>query len=288
MTNSVVAGAARECPIPCFWLRALSAQEDVAWDLSFLAGMAPRSVVFGSGAGISRDAPTGGPLGAELTKRVLDTYFVPGIYEDLQRRYRRLEVVDEQARPRLETVLDTAVGTYGLELLTDALSDLVAASPNAHHAFFAEHLAAGGRHITANFDTCIERARAPVTQRPVHFHGALDSGTSRAELEALGRRLSVIENGLPARMQDQLDEFLASEDVQALVFVGYSGSDFFDAGPYLLQRGLRHLAGKVVAWLSWALEAAPNRSGTEAAVGHLPQAQAAVPMSSNSSAQWTN
>jgi hypothetical protein len=248
-------------------------------DPSLLSGLAPGSVVFWSGAGISRDAPTGGPLGAELTKRVLDAYFVPGVYEDLQRRYRRLDVVDAQARPRLETVLDTAVGTYGLDLLTDALSDLVAATPNAHHAFFAEHLAAGGRHITANFDTCIERAtpagRLPAAARPVHFHGALDSGTSRAELEALGGRLSVIENGLPEAMQDQLDEVLAGEDVRALVFVGYSGSDFFDAGPYLLQRGLPHLAGKVVAWLSWAPEAAPNRFGADVVAGYLPQARAA-------------
>ena len=54
----------------------------------------------------------------------------------------------------------------------------------------------------------------------------------------------MIENGLPEAMQDQLDEVLGGEDVQALVFVGYSGSDFFDAGPYLLQRGLPRLAGR--------------------------------------------
>ena len=248
-------------------------------DLSFLAGLPPRSVVFWSGAGISRDAPTVGPLGAELIRRVLAGYFEPGTYEDLQDRYRRLQVVDAQARPRLETVLDTAVGTYGLDLLTDALSDLAAASPNAHHVFFAEHLAVGGRHITANFDTCIERdtssQRLPATAEPVHFHGALDIHTSREDLEALGGRMSVIENGLPVAMQDQLDEVLAGEDVQALVFVGYSGSDFFDAGPYLLQRGLRHLAGKVVAWLTWAPRAGPNRSGADSAVGYLPQARAA-------------
>jgi hypothetical protein len=125
------------------------------------------------------------------------------------------------------------VGTYRLELLTDALSDLATASPNAHRAFFAEHLAAGGRHITANFDTCIERAtpgsRPPRTERPVHFHGELDIDRSREDLEALGGWLSVIENGLPEAMQDQLDEILAGGDVQALVFVGYSGSDFFHA-----------------------------------------------------------
>ena len=164
-----------------------------------------------------------------------------------------LELVDAQARPRLETVLDTAVGTYGLDLLTDALSDLAAASPNAHHAFFAEHLTFGGRHITANFDACIERRHlrtsAVARGQPVHFHGELDLDTSREDLEALGGRLSVIENGLPAAMQDQLDAILAGEDVQALVFVGYSGSDYFDAGPYLLQRGLRHLAGKLSACL---------------------------------------
>lgn len=85
----------------------------------------------------------------------------------------------------------------------------------------------------------------------------------------------MIENGLPEAMQDQLDEILAGEDLQALVFVGYSGSDFFDAGPYLLQRGLRRLEGKVVAWLSWSPEPAPNRSGANAGVGYLPQAQAA-------------
>ncbi len=243
-------------------------------DLSFLGDLDPRSVVFWSGAGISRDAPTGGPLGAELTRRVLAAYFEPGVYEDLQCRYRRLNVAEAQARPRLETVLDTAVGTYDLDLLTDALSDLAAASPNAHHAFFAEHLAAGGRHITANFDTCIERAPA-AAPRPVHFHGALHSDMTRAELEALGGRLSVIENGLPEPMQDQLDQVLAGEDVRALVFVGYSGSDFFDVGPYLIRRGLRQLVGKVVAWLSWAPEPAPNRSGAEASVGYLPQARAA-------------
>jgi hypothetical protein len=49
-------------------------------DLSFLGTLAPGSVVFWSGAGISRDAPTGGPLSAELTERVLAAYFEPGVY----------------------------------------------------------------------------------------------------------------------------------------------------------------------------------------------------------------
>lgn len=44
-------------------------------DLSFLGELPPRSVVFWSGAGVSRDVPTGGPLGAELTTRVLARYF---------------------------------------------------------------------------------------------------------------------------------------------------------------------------------------------------------------------
>jgi len=248
-------------------------------DLSRLAELDPDAVVFWSGAGISRDLPTGAPLGAELTKRVLDAYFEPGVYQDLQRRYRRLGLTQTAARPRLETVLDTAVGVYGLELLSDALGALAVAPPNAHHAFFAGHLAIGGRHITANFDTCVERAASgaglSVPEPPVHFHGALDATDGGAGLAALGARLSVIENGLPEDVQAQLDSVLSDERVRALVFVGYSGSDFFDVRPYLLRRGLRQLSNKIVAWHSWAAEPAANRVGADATAGYLPQAREA-------------
>ncbi len=248
-------------------------------DTSVLALLPPESVVFWSGAGISHDWPTNGLLGADLTMRTLEAYFGPSVYDDLQKQYRRLEVPHAEARPRLETVLDVAAGTYGVELLADAVGDLVVAPPNHHHRFFARHLAAGGSHITANFDTCIEKATAAaevaLRHRPLHFHGVLTDQPGASDLEALGARLSVIENGFPDDVARRLDEVLGRPEVRALVFVGYSGSDFFDVTPYLQERGLERLRGKLVAWVDRAPEPGPNRAGRDATAGYLPEAMAA-------------
>jgi len=43
----------------------------------------PREVVFLSGAGISSNAPTNGPLGHDLTQRALDHAFLPGVSETI-------------------------------------------------------------------------------------------------------------------------------------------------------------------------------------------------------------
>lgn len=216
--------------------------------------------MFWSGAGISRDAPTNGPLGRSLTDRALDNYMSAGTRSEIAALYESLEVADAHARPRLETVLDALTDVYGLPGLADVLGDLADASPNAHHGFLARHVAAGGCHITANFDTCIERAGgfgSRLSHRVVHIHGAM---TADGDLASLGARLQVIENGFPNELKDRLDQILCSHGTRALVFIGYSGSDFFDASPYLLERAVA-LSGKSVYWhvyragpLSWGID----------------------------------
>ena len=54
-------------------------------------------------------------------------------------------------------MLDVVNRIHDENVLRDLLSDLDA-PPNDLHQFFAAQLRAGGGHITANFDTCIERA----------------------------------------------------------------------------------------------------------------------------------
>ncbi len=209
----------------------------------FLAGYRPDEVMFWSGAGISIDPPTRGPAGNTLTNRALDSYFRIGTRAELRRLYSCLDVPNAAFRPRLETVLDALVEAQGLRALTDVLSDLIVAPPNQNHHFFAEHLKRDGRHATANFDTCIERAKPCGALPMVHFHGHLDEGS----LESLGARLGVIENGFPASTTTALDSLVGNEATAALVFVGYSGSDYFDVTPYFKERvGL--LAGRVVIW----------------------------------------
>ena len=63
--------------------------------------------------------------------------------------------------------------------------------PNEVHYFFAQHLDAGGCHITANFDDCIEQTRAVVTDddrfaetlRSLRVHG---QGTDKYDNVRIG------------------------------------------------------------------------------------------------------
>lgn len=232
---------------------------------SFIASYDPKQVAFWTGAGISIDAPTAGPSGRTLTDRALTGYFLPGLGANLSSLYSQLRVLNAQFRPRLETVLDALTEVYGLPGLADVLSDLALASPNLNHEFFARHLHLGGQHITANFDVCIEEASRLLgaTGRPLHFHGSLSPGGNVAQL---GARIGTIENGFPQAVREGLDRIIRDPEVKVLVFAGYSGSDFFDATPYLQSRW-NLLAGRKVVWLQYSAKPAPGLSGA-ACDGH--------------------
>ena len=158
--------------------------------------------------------------------------------------------------PRLETVLDVAVAAHGIGVLAELLADLISPPPNAQHQFFAEHLLVGGHHVTANFDTCIERAGGDES-RLVHLHGVVGSW------EAMGARLSVIEKGLPDTLQSQLRSIISASDL--LVVVGYSGLDYFDVDPFWRDcNGEKLLEGKTVLWVEhndsgWEVGEDPSR-----------------------------
>lgn len=211
----------------------------------------PAATAFFSGAGISADAPTSAPIGNELVDRALAHAFEPGTAETLNGYYSKLEL--GRCRPRLETVLEIARRVHGDAVLEDLLSDLHA-PPNDLHALFAWHAGGGGRHITANFDTCIERAADTFTPDVFHFHGSLGSGE-------LGVTLGRIERGLPADIRAALDERLLADGVDLVVFVGYSGSDFFDVDPYLRGIEAGTLAGRRVLWLTHTATVSPARAG---------------------------
>lgn len=101
--------------------------------------------------------PTRRPAGPSvpLVERALGHCFDPGLGLRLARYHGSLEI--ERISLRLETVLQVVDSVHGAGVLEDLLSDLDG-PPNRLHAFFASHLAQGGRHVTMNFDTCIERA----------------------------------------------------------------------------------------------------------------------------------
>jgi len=223
---------------------------------SDLFDVAPDRIAFWSGAGISGDAPTQGPLGFALTDRALSQAFEQdSLLDALRGAYSALEL--ERDRPRLESVLDVVVAEHGLGVLEGLLADLRDPPSNGNHRLFADHTLVGGRHVTANFDTCIERAGGDAAQI-VHLHGSF---TDAGGIGMLGARLSRIERGFRPDMRDALDMLLA--EIEVLVVVGYSGLDYFDVDPYWREaaaRGLFH--GRRVVWVNHAAD------GTSRAVKH--------------------
>jgi hypothetical protein len=226
----------------------LETRANDALELCGLRGVEPRCVVFWTGAGISTDTPTCAPRGEELTRRALEYAFQPTCLDRIIDVYRSLRVTDRRKLPRLETVLDVVRRVVGLDGLLDVLNDLSSPPPNDLHRFFAHHLAAGGRHITANFDDCIERAGVAADSTGLlHFHGSFADDPSGA---GLGATLGNIQSGFPAEIVDLLRETLASADVNTVVFAGYSGYDAFDVTPFLRSLVLeRDLEGKTVVWI---------------------------------------
>ncbi|MGW0948712.1 hypothetical protein ACWD4O_39980 [Streptomyces sp. NPDC002623] len=238
----------------------------VAEAAALLDGLDPDEVLVWSGAGISVEGPTSLPSGPELTRRVFDAFFEAGAlarvltyHQVVGLRTSPLCAYDTtlptSRLPRLETALDAAArarpdaspGTF------DILDDVRSAVPNRLHAFAAGHLALGGRHVTANFDTCVERAYEARHGRPVphdavhHFHGSF---ADSPDGKALGATLSLIRTGFPHAEIQRLRRLLSAH--RAVLVLGYSGSDYFDVDRFVAALPPDALNGLRVLWVMHA------------------------------------
>jgi hypothetical protein len=205
----------------------------------------PERVTFWSEAGISGDPPTQAPLGFKLTDRAVAQAFEgEALLDELRGAYAALHLPRD--RPRLESVLDVVAAEHRVDVLEGLLADLRDPPPNGNHQLFAQHTRCGGRHVTANFDTCIERAGGDPA-RIVHVHGSFTTDG----VEALGARLSRIERGFDVDQKTGLDAQLI--DTSVLLVVGYSGLDYFDVDPYWRDTAARGLLrGCRVVWINHA------------------------------------
>ncbi|MCX7542904.1 hypothetical protein OS128_08245 [Corynebacterium sp. P5848] len=200
----------------------------------------PQDVVFLTGAGISANAPTNGPLGNHLTEFALAELFDDSAVQDILGSYQKIRN-NRNRMPRLEAVLDKAVSSHGDQCLNYILHDLVEAPPNYLHLFFAQHLKLGGVNVTANFDRLIEKSSGfSADVNPFHFHGSLQAG---AEGQSLGATLHSIVPGFNSQISNELDRLLFGGRHKVLIVAGYSGIDFFDMDVYVrenLRRFLQH------------------------------------------------
>ncbi|MGW2831720.1 hypothetical protein [Streptomyces sp. NPDC001286] len=254
-----------------------------------VAGFGPNRSVFLTGAGISMDAPSCLPSGPTLTERVCDAFLEPRLLAEIQELHAafgwwqppgcpldRKHCPARPARPaypRLETVLGAAVRGCAETPVKpmEVLADVRDAVPNAGHDFFARHLAAGGRHITANFDGCIEQCYAqltgglPARGLVQHFH---HSFVGNPDGFGLGATLASIQGGLDPEHAQQMLRTLGERPLT--VVAGYSGSDFFDVDTTVAAWPQGTLTGLRVVWI--AHHTAPDHPWHE-----VPHHDAAVP-----------
>jgi hypothetical protein len=260
-----------------------------------VASQPPESVVMFSGAGASAEGPASLPTGCELTERVFGVFFSPGALATVLghhaavgwwsevpcRRDLDPPAKPEPRQPRLETVLGVVAAAYGRQTIAGVLADFRAAAPNRQHRFFAAHLDRGRRHITANFDTCIERAADALTpgrrngEQVVHFHGSLADDSPGGDL---GATLDRVQGGFDETRAARFLQMLPRDGI--LLVLGYSGSDFFDVDTTVASLQPGTLKQLRVVWIShshhpWHLIDASARSEPPLA-GHLRTAGAHV------------
>jgi len=226
-----------------------------------IGAVPPSSVVMLSGAGSSVEGPASLPTGWELTTRVFGAFFAPDALDTVLKHHAAVgwwsegpcgpSAARQPRPPRLETVLGVVAAAYGQDMVAAALADIRAAEPNRLHRFFAAHLAQGGRHITANFDGCIEtaadqdhpgwRARGQL----LHFHGSF---TADPLGKSLGATLAEIQGGFSAPVMAEFLRLFPADGV--LVVAGYSGSDFFDVDTAVGAMQPGSLARLRVIWIA--------------------------------------
>lgn len=195
-----------------------------------------RDIVVWFGAGISM--PSGVPPTGALTWGWLSHLLPPSEVALIRGLFESHEAALGKAAPRFEKVVEDAAFVFGEPVLSllDFFGDV---QPNADHREIARHLVRGrGFAVTTNFDRAVELASE--TPLPVHtpstsggdawglikLHGCIDEPRG-----VLGHSIRNLVRGISHSLRDRLLPLLAAPDLTH-VFVGTSGSDFFDVVPF--------------------------------------------------------
>lgn len=174
-----------------------------------------RPVVVFTGAGISYDAPTCLPLGAQLVDILLKVMLPPEI---------RAYLDDTSLRPE---VVMQVLWEYAGESIFTSLSVLSQRPPNKIHALI-EVLRAKGKIdsiVTTNLDLCHEKSSKKIgTNEVIHLHGIADNK------DTIMYALDQVSNKRAQEVGNVLQNYIQHSTV---IFLGYSGRDDFDIAPAL-------------------------------------------------------
>ncbi len=184
----------------------------------------PRNVLFWTGAGTSKDS--GLPLGNDLTECILHELFsfdpdrLPfDLLAELKWIYK---LFGKKVFPRLEFVMDAIRSANDFNVVPELMRVFDAYEPSEMHKYLASMCSEGAQVVTANFDTLLEKANA-AKESVFHYHGTWDD-------KDIGVTLSSIGGGFSREKERALLTRLQTCDY--VIFVGFSGSDFYDVEPF--------------------------------------------------------
>ncbi|MBY0430483.1 MAG: hypothetical protein K2Q10_04745, partial [Rhodospirillales bacterium] len=196
--------------------------------------------VFWCGAGISIESRM--PSGPHLTAAWLRHHLPDGEADHILDLFKRHGDLFGKDLPRLEKIVGDAVWAFGNDCLQNLAFFKDCPANPIHHAIADYVCREHGTVITTNFDTAIEdchRGLIPVSTPSAGLvadwgvfkvHGSISE--SMAEL---GVTIDNLQGGLPTEWSAFLEAMLDTPDL-TFVFVGYSGSDFFDISPLFKRR----------------------------------------------------
>jgi len=129
--------------------------------LSLFENTRPENVIFWTGAGISMQAPTSLPSGAELTKACINTFMPFGTLSLVNALFSLGNFKDsycnKKGLPRLELIIENIVGALGFQAFNYlSFMDIPRKYLNCYHLFFGKHIKEGGTHFTLNLDNGID------------------------------------------------------------------------------------------------------------------------------------
>ena len=200
-----------------------------------------KKIIFWFGAGIS--IPSKMPSGTQLTRAWLEMLLPAGEADYLLHNYYvRNQYAIGKALPRLEKVIDDSVQIYGNEVLS-LLNIFKNVAANKMHKLISSCIVKQRSYsITTNFDHAVESINYIPVHTPEKFNvnendwGLIKlHGCIKSSKDLLGATVSSLQKGLPNYIQNKLTLLLEEPD-NTFVFVGYSGSDFFDVTSFFDKR----------------------------------------------------
>lgn len=223
--------------------------------------------IFWTGSGISGEYPSCLPLGnsladfylesavGETAAKALKKFWSNGVksisyFPNASNYGMRLEfIIDAINKLDLEFMnasfsVSTVMQKYRRFPLINGFSRFAATEPNYNHVRLADFAKKGSIVITANYDLCVEYAMGEPTLEIgthcgvdtihvlpdyyfYHFHGI---AVEKDAVHKMGATISRVKRSLPEPFTEQLIQYFKKG--YNIVFLGYSGSDFFDVTPF--------------------------------------------------------